>query len=158
MVIVDPQFDPECYRDDDCPSLLARQRTIRALESRPGSAGSGWSTRAQNSFDDSFTMGLGENDGKLDPFDDSNATLALDNEQSKRPESQQPYHVFSKGQKRLLVAIIGLAGLFSGLSSNIYFPAQDLIARVSKFSAVSSGLNTNNSSRRISKSVLTRCP
>lgn len=156
IVAVDPKFDPECYLDE-CPSPLAKEGTIQALESRPNSVSSGWSTRAQNPFDDSFTIGPSENSGEPNPFDDSNA-LSLDDGQSNRPESQQPYHVFSKGQKRLLVAIIGLAGLFSGLSSNIYFPAQDLIARASPFPAFSSRLNTNGDAHRISKLVLTWYP
>lgn len=50
-------------------------------------------------------------------------------------ELGQPYHVFSKGRKRLLVGVIGVAGLFSGLSSNIYFPSLDAIAKVSQLRA-----------------------
>ncbi|PSN63016.1 major facilitator superfamily transporter [Corynespora cassiicola Philippines] len=42
--------------------------------------------------------------------------------------SERPYHVFSQKQKWGVVAMIGVAGLFSGLSSNIYFPALDAIA------------------------------
>ncbi|KAH8122965.1 hypothetical protein ACSS6W_002139 [Trichoderma asperelloides] len=44
-------------------------------------------------------------------------------------ELEQPYHVFPKGLKRFLVGVIGVAGLFSGLSSNIYFPSLDAIAK-----------------------------
>ena len=40
------------------------------------------------------------------------------------------YHVFSKEEKWTLVIMIGVAGLFSGLSSNIYFSALDAIAQV----------------------------
>lgn len=43
----------------------------------------------------------------------------------------EPYHVFSHGKKWSIVILIGVAGLFSGLSSNIYFPALDAIAKVS---------------------------
>lgn len=45
--------------------------------------------------------------------------------------SKEPYHVFSHGKKWSIVILIGVAGLFSGLSSNIYFPALDAIAKVS---------------------------
>jgi hypothetical protein len=45
-------------------------------------------------------------------------------------EQGQPYHLFTKGRKRFLVGVIGAAGLFSGLSSNIYFPSLDAIAKV----------------------------
>ena len=41
-----------------------------------------------------------------------------------------PYHVFSRPQKWILVWIVGIAGLFSGLSSNIYFPSLDQISKV----------------------------
>lgn len=44
---------------------------------------------------------------------------------------KEPYHVFSHGKKWSIVILIGVAGLFSGLSSNIYFPALDAIAKVS---------------------------
>lgn len=44
------------------------------------------------------------------------------------------YHVFSKKEKWTLVIMIGVAGLFSGLSSNIYFPALDAIAQDLKVS------------------------
>jgi hypothetical protein len=47
----------------------------------------------------------------------------------KAPEPQ--YHVFSSGRKKQLVYIVSLAGLFSPLSSNIYFPALGAIADVS---------------------------
>lgn len=43
-----------------------------------------------------------------------------------------PYHVFTRSQKKALVYIISLAGLFSPLSSNIYFPALDSIALVNQ--------------------------
>ncbi|OAG03369.1 MFS general substrate transporter [Paraphaeosphaeria sporulosa] len=48
---------------------------------------------------------------------------------------EPPYHVFSKKEKWTLVIMIGVAGLFSGLSSNIYFPALDAIAQVRKSSS-----------------------
>jgi hypothetical protein len=41
--------------------------------------------------------------------------------EKKLPEP--PYHVFSLAQKKQMVYIVSLAGLFSLLSSSIYFPA-----------------------------------
>ncbi|KAF7907514.1 uncharacterized protein EAF01_005100 [Botrytis porri] len=41
----------------------------------------------------------------------------------KQELEQPPYHIFSMAKKRQLVYIVSLAGLFSPLSSNIYFPA-----------------------------------
>lgn len=43
---------------------------------------------------------------------------------SERP----PYHIFTRRQKWNLVYLVSLAGSFSPLSSNIYFPAVDTIA------------------------------
>ncbi|KAI0856309.1 MFS general substrate transporter [Xylaria cubensis] len=50
------------------------------------------------------------------------------NESPKFIESQECYHIFTRRQKWNMVFVIGAAGLFSGLSSNIYFPAVDRIA------------------------------
>ncbi|KAK0658025.1 major facilitator superfamily domain-containing protein [Cercophora newfieldiana] len=41
---------------------------------------------------------------------------------------EEPYHVFTRRKKWQLVLIVSLAGLFSPLSSNIYFPALGAIA------------------------------
>ncbi|KAI0192664.1 major facilitator superfamily domain-containing protein [Xylaria flabelliformis] len=51
-----------------------------------------------------------------------------ENESPKFIESQECYHIFTRRQKWNMVFVIGAAGLFSGLSSNIYFPAVDRIA------------------------------
>lgn len=51
-------------------------------------------------------------------------------EKATQGQSESPYHIFSHKQKWVLVCIIGVAGLFSGLSSNIYFPSLDAIAKV----------------------------
>ncbi|KAI1358925.1 MFS general substrate transporter [Xylaria arbuscula] len=45
-------------------------------------------------------------------------------------KSQECYHIFTPRQKWNMVFVIGAAGLFSGLSSNIYFPAVEQIAHV----------------------------
>ncbi|PVH98880.1 major facilitator superfamily transporter [Periconia macrospinosa] len=42
---------------------------------------------------------------------------------------EEVYHVFHKKQKWGVVAMIGAAGLFSGLSSNIFFPSLDAISK-----------------------------
>jgi hypothetical protein len=41
-----------------------------------------------------------------------------------------PFHVFSNRMKWFVIIIIGVAGLFSGLSSNIYLPSLSAIAKV----------------------------
>lgn len=49
-----------------------------------------------------------------------------------------PHHVFDRRQKRWMVYIVSFAGLFSPLSSNIYFPALGNIAKVRDSSKSSS--------------------
>ncbi|KAA8572771.1 hypothetical protein MFRU_003g01070 [Monilinia fructicola] len=60
-------------------------------------------------------------------FDDKerfdSAVTSSANSVYKREVEEIPYHVFSISKKRQLVYIVSLAGLFSPLSSNIYFPA-----------------------------------
>jgi len=43
---------------------------------------------------------------------------------------EPPYHIFTLSKKKQMVYIVSLAGLFSPLSSNIYFPALGQISRV----------------------------
>jgi len=52
---------------------------------------------------------------------------------SKQPPSstRPPHHIYSFSKKRQLVYIVSLAGLFSPLSSNIYFPVLDQISSAS---------------------------
>jgi hypothetical protein len=96
------QFDPENYEDD---------RTTRELSEKPQALGH-----------------LSWGSWKGTP-DESTVDAAIDNRVTvTRPET--PYHVFSHKESWLVVVMIGVAGLFSGLSSNIYFPALDIIARV----------------------------
>ncbi|WQF90106.1 Putative major facilitator superfamily, MFS transporter superfamily [Colletotrichum destructivum] len=61
------------------------------------------------------------------PFDDANAVE--DQHEQDREEDDEPFSIFSRKQKWSIIVIIGLAGLFSGLSSNIYNPSLDAISR-----------------------------
>jgi hypothetical protein len=82
----------------------------------------------KNPFDDVYAV-----EGE-DPFRDLNElppTVEQFEPPLAQPYTEQPYHVFSNGQKWLVIVIIGGAGLFSGLSSNIYFPSLDAIATAS---------------------------
>jgi hypothetical protein len=49
---------------------------------------------------------------------------------------EPPYHIFDRKRKKQIVYIVSLAGLFSPLSSNIYFPALGQIANVSLLSTL----------------------
>ncbi|ETS85968.1 hypothetical protein PFICI_03993 [Pestalotiopsis fici W106-1] len=72
--------------------------------------------RTQNLFSNS--LGIGNAGENQDTFKDTKTSPA-----------EEPYHVFTSRQRWFVVIIIGAAGLFSGLSSNIYFPALDAIAQ-----------------------------
>ncbi|KAK2002762.1 major facilitator superfamily transporter [Colletotrichum falcatum] len=66
------------------------------------------------------------------PFDDINR---VENQCPKSNENEEPFSIYSKKQKWIIIVIIGLAGLFSGLSSNIYNPSLGAISRELKVSA-----------------------
>ena len=59
----------------------------------------------------------------------SNAEAELRSLPSPSTERDPPYHIFNKKRKWLLVYIVSIAGMFSPLSSNIYFPAINAISR-----------------------------
>lgn len=50
----------------------------------------------------------------------------------------EPYHVFGKHMKWAVVIQIGVAGTFSGLSSNIYFPCLKTITKVNHLNSIPS--------------------
>lgn len=79
-------------------------------------------SRAPQSLGDSSKYSQGD-EGPPSPSPDKTESLEC-------IEPQECYHVFSPRQKWNLIFVIGAAGLFSGLSSNIYFPAEDQIAHV----------------------------
>lgn len=145
-----PQFDPEVFLDED---TLARTRTSVQTISNEKSSDSRTLSRdrelaqeqrnsiqsiPENPFDDSKRDF--ENDQS--PFEDltyADHDSDSDHEPPAAPPptqtpsatpSEEPYHVFGKSQKWFVVVTIGMAGLFSGLSSNIYFPSLDAIAKV----------------------------
>jgi len=64
-----------------------------------------------------------EHEGSVSDYDDKT-------KQKKSEPAEKAYHVFVKRKKWQLVLIVSLAGLFSPLSSNIYFPALGAIAEV----------------------------
>ncbi|KAK3497201.1 MFS general substrate transporter [Neurospora hispaniola] len=71
-----------------------------------------------------------EGQGKLDKASATTSVTQIEgNNDPGLPEP--PYHVFTKKEKWLVTSIIAVAGLFSPLSSNIYFPALGAIANVS---------------------------
>lgn len=143
---IDPEYDPERY-SNDVPHPTRQSKQGGYLSQR-GYNQQSWLdtyapspalTETPNPFDDNaHIVGVPSNQGQ-NPFDDSNTIIPPpvigQVEKSSTvppppPPPEQPYHVFSKGRKMVLIGTIGVAGLFSGLSSNIYFPALDSIAKV----------------------------
>lgn len=56
-------------------------------------------------------------------------------------ETEESYHVFTTKRKKQIVWIVSLAGLFSPLSSNIYFPAMGRMSRYDDYSGTKLTLN-----------------
>lgn len=72
-----------------------------------------------------------ESNGEGDPYcEDTSKEDQLNDELRVSSQPEKPYHVYTSSQKWRVVVLVGAAGLFSGLSSNIYFPALDVIAKV----------------------------
>lgn len=147
-----PQFNPEVLLDDDDSSRtrasIHRGGSIHSVNSRSLSRAQALSQEGRNSIQQSIPENPFDDRGEdvhqlKSPFDDTTYAVhdpESDIERSPTPPPTQtssstppeePYHVFGKKQKWFVVITIGMAGLFSGLSSNIYFPALDAIANVS---------------------------
>lgn len=85
---------------------------------------------AENVVDQSHGSSKVSNDFTFSPSTISSASAnSVRSLENNLPEP--PYHVFSRSKKKQLVYIVSLSGLFSPLSSNIYFPALGQISRVS---------------------------
>lgn len=124
------RFDPEWDRFDDNDSIktrLSKAEERRRTFSQAPSANIRRLT-ARSPANPFFSPEDAEVEAQP-PVADPGTQEDVGNEEQ-RPRSEQPFHIFNKRQKWFLVVMIGMAGLFSGLSSNIYFPSLDAIARV----------------------------
>jgi hypothetical protein len=130
IITIDPEFESARYfAHEPLPSRRAKSdgssSSTMGEEAFPGSA---WRTSYGSTIDlmDHYAASVAGSDAA------STKEILPSKEFPVAPTTkrEEPYHVFSRGQKWLLVAIIGVAGLFSGLSSNIYFPSLDAIAKV----------------------------
>lgn len=123
------RFDPEWGLFDDSDSIKTRvskseeQRRTRRFSQAPSSVGRFSSQSLENPF-------ISPEEAEAERTLANSVTHAGTPDVEQRPRSEQPFHIYNKRQKWFLVVIIGIAGLFSGLSSNIYFPSLDAIARV----------------------------
>ena len=130
LITIDPQFDLERYHDEDVSTRPAMPDLHHTSLNRTFSGLGGLSSTADDSSGDAPVTGLDWGENKWNPFDDSHAVV-LDDGKGLESEDERPYHIFTKRQRWFLVVVIGVAGMFSGLSSNIYFPSLDAIARAS---------------------------
>lgn len=126
-----PTYDPEWpVRDGNPPntrlsrlqlkSIHGYESGIRSNAFRPGQAGlwphgPAYRTEAK----DEYVL------QEAQPDSASGASVELP-----REELDPPFHVFTNRMKWFVIITIGAAGLFSGLSSNIYLPSLSAIAKV----------------------------
>ena len=122
LVIVDPQFDPERYYQHNIMDRPARD------EKNPSYVFEKFREPSLSEQSDTISPLEERSEMTQNPFDDSNSQKTQQN-----VDSKEPYHIFTKVQKWPVVIMIGVAGLFSGLSSNIYNPALNSIAQVHSF-------------------------
>ncbi|KAH8693414.1 major facilitator superfamily domain-containing protein [Phaeosphaeriaceae sp. PMI808] len=102
------QFDPEAYNDDRTSWTRPRRYEHGSLRA------SSWDS---------------EQDWVASPISEKRGTIM-----GGGVVEEEVYHVFEKREKWNVVAMIGVAGLFSGLSSNIFFPSLDAISKDLKVS------------------------
>ncbi|KAL2272419.1 hypothetical protein FJTKL_06586 [Diaporthe vaccinii] len=137
------QLDPEWGRFDDNESIKTRiskaEEQRRTFSQAPSNIRRFSSWSSANPFISPEELQAEAEVAAAQPAADSGTQNGvLDVEQ--RPRSEQPFHIFNRRQKWFVVIIIGVAGLFSGLSSNIYFPSLDAIARDLRVSLASVNL------------------
>jgi hypothetical protein len=137
-ISINPDIDQNRYEDGE--EIITRQAShtsqtssVRADKYRSFGVTYPKALGAEKFFPDAETRGGNVEDDS--PFSDSHAIKDGDvpdtvDEPPQPAAAEAPYHVFTPRQRWQVVAMISAAGLFSGLSSNIYFPALDAIAQV----------------------------
>lgn len=133
MITIEPQFDLERWHDHPMPTRPAMLDVgdRRKLGGETGGRTSAELADAQDPFDDAFVLEDSDTDEEKRGQVRSSRVVKSENGQSQKPGEEKVYHVFSQRQKWFLIVIIGVAGMFSGLSSNIYFPSLNTIAKAS---------------------------
>lgn len=101
---VENQFDPESYNGDHTSWTHSQRSENGSLKASSWSSEQDW--MASLPGEKKGTVAIGE--------------IVED----------EVYHVFGNNERWGVVAMIGVAGLFSGLSSNIFFPSLDAISQV----------------------------
>lgn len=144
-----PQFAGNTYLDADDPlRTRSSKRRLAPDGLAPLSPGTSWMpSPLTRGFPASYSMdsvaspergrsvnyGLYPSGSPVSPQDSLSAGAATPPDvEEKQQKAEEPYHLFTHGRKWFVVITIGMAGMFSGLSSNIYFPSLDAIAKVSE--------------------------
>lgn len=132
------QFDPERYEDERTSWTAPARTDVESLSLKSWKSIAENQNEAANLPHDSRALGMLEGVGGVGGDALHNTAMqAMDEKRKtmiKAMQEEKPYHVFDKRKKWGVVVMIGVAGLFSGLSSNIYFPSLDAIAKVSRSS------------------------
>lgn len=94
-----------------------------------------WEPKSLSDTTDSTRCNSGNASGDDRPSDSTNTDESRQEQPAVSTTTPQaladePYHVFGNRMKWAVVAQIGVAGTFSGLSSNIYFPCLKTITEV----------------------------
>ncbi|GAP82376.1 putative major facilitator superfamily transporter [Rosellinia necatrix] len=138
LISIDPQYDPERYHDDvPVPTRKSKANSFPlgrhyqpSWKAPPSPILRDFNLRGDQQR---VTIGLSDDARRIETFNDPNVIDPREQIEERpttpEPEPERPYHAFPKSRKKLLIGIIGVAGLFSGLSSNIYFPSLDAIAK-----------------------------
>jgi hypothetical protein len=130
LLSLDPEFDPERYHYSRpvLTRLATRRYTSRPRLTRRNRPYFGPDTSVYDSFSTIDTRASRHSAGRRQDErlarKPSNASSVYSTDTSE----EEPYHVFSPRRKWMVIAMVGFAGVFSGISSNMYFPALDQIA------------------------------
>jgi hypothetical protein len=107
------------------PSAAWNRQSVQILADF-NSFGEPQTSRSRRSYDlDEEELGISNSRSEHVRPSSAGSSYSLD-----KALPEPPYHVFSLSKKKQLVYIVSLAGLFSPLSSNIYFPALGQISKV----------------------------
>ncbi|KID96158.1 Major facilitator superfamily transporter, partial [Metarhizium majus ARSEF 297] len=142
-MVPNPAYDPEWPLPDDAATNRTRQSRMHLGSADGflvGEKGGAWNHHGQAGLwpdgpTTYATVTKGESavqHDRLDVLSEGEGDLL---EQDANP----PFHVFSRRRKWFIIVTIGVAGLFSGLSSNIYLPSLSAIAKRFKDLQVSLG-------------------
>ncbi|CAG8982345.1 hypothetical protein HYALB_00005347, partial [Hymenoscyphus albidus] len=118
LIVGNPEFDQDKYYEDLVTET--RRSKVQSFRDPPPS----FRSVEQRSSTEIFSY-------IEDPFDDRHTIRNLEeNNPRKQPNfEEEQYHIATRKEKWLVIITISVAGLFSGLSSNIYFPLLDAVAK-----------------------------